>query len=83
MLKAGATRALEDVGQLLPLVYAPPLDLEVVCASPYQARVYATMGKAAWDEGRTVRYEAEDIWDAHRFLTLGLYLLTSPLIPMF
>lgn len=83
ILRSAARRALETLGERRPFTYQGPLTLEVACSSPYQARVYAAMGKGTWDGTRTVRYQAEDIWDIYRFLTLGLYLLTSPLIPMF
>jgi len=81
ILKDAARRALSNLERRKPFAYPGPLDLEVVCSAGYQAQVYAAMAKAEWDSYKTVSYEAEDIWDVYRFLTLGLYLLTSPLVP--
>lgn len=81
ILKEAATRALHDLGRREPFVYEGATKVEVLCDTGYHAQVYADMGVAEWDRKRLVSYTASDIWDAYRFLTLGLYLFTSRLLP--
>jgi D-amino peptidase len=81
ILKEAAYRALQDLDRRQPFVYGGAIEVEVLCDTGYHARVYADMGRAEWDGHKVVTYTASDIWDAYRFLTLGLYLLSSQLMP--
>jgi len=81
LLKEAAYRALQDLDQRRPFVYEGPIEVGVLCDTSYHARVYADMGRAEWDGHKWVCYTADDIWDAYRFLTPGLYLLSSRLMP--
>lgn len=81
LLRDAAQRALQDLDTRRPLIYEGPIEVDVVCDTGYHAKVYADMGQAAWDGDRAVHYIASDTWDAYRFLTLGLYLLSSRLMP--
>ena len=81
ILKEAAHRALQNVDTRQPFVYEGAIEVEILCDTGYHARVYADMGRAEWDGHKRVSYLADDIWDAYRFLTLGLYLLSSRLVP--
>jgi len=81
ILKEAGYRALQNLDQRKPFVYEGAIEVGVLCDTGYHARLYADMGRGEWDGYKTVRYTADDIWDAYRFLTLGLYLLSSRLVP--
>jgi D-amino peptidase len=81
ILKESAYRALQNLDQRRPFAYEGVIELDVLCDTGYHARLYANMGRAKWDGYKGVHHTADDIWEAYRFLTLGLYLLSSPLVP--
>jgi D-amino peptidase len=81
ILKEAAYQALQDVDRRQPFVYGGDIEVEVLCDTGHHARLYADMGRAEWDGHKLVYCTASDIWEAYRFLTLGLYLLSSRLVP--
>ena len=81
ILKEAACRALQNLDRRELFVYGRTIEVEILCDTGYHARVYADMSRAGWDGQKLVCYTASDIWDAYRFLTLGLYLLSSRLVP--
>ena len=50
--------------------------------NPYHALAIARLVPAVRAKGwATLHYQASDAMDVYRFLTLGLYLVSSPLLP--
>jgi D-amino peptidase len=81
ILKEAAYGALQNLDKRRPFAYEGVIELDVLCDTGYHAQLYANMGRAEWDGYKGVHHTAGDIWEAYRFLTLGLYLLSSPLVP--
>ena len=82
LIRAAAKRAVQKARQVQPFTYRGPADVELDLHNPYYdaaiARLVPGVSAKGW---ATLHYRASDAMDVYRFLTLGLYLVNSPLLP--
>jgi len=81
MIREAAKRAVEKAKGVEPFTYQGPMDVELDLHNPYHASIFPRLLPDVRAEKVTVYYQAKDSMDLYRFLTLGLYLISSPLFP--
>jgi len=75
LLREGAKRAIERLGECKPYAPKPPFTLEIDCANTFTAKFFAKLPCIRYDGARTVRYNTDSYMDVYNVMTALRYLL--------
>jgi len=75
LLREGAKRAIEHLGECKPYAPKSPFTLEIDCANTFTAKFFAKLPCLWHDGARTVRYNTDSYMDVYNVITALLYVL--------